>query len=677
VNQNRNKFFLSLGFLLFVSIVAYFGNSNKFGFFSDDWYLIYGGLNFGAERFFDVFAIDRPLRGSLQFILFSLFETNIIAYYFLALFIRFIGAISVLWLILLIFKNKYFFATSVAAIFLIYPGFLEQPNAMDYMAHQFTMTFMLLSIVFSIKYFTNKISEKIIFFILSTGFALISYFLMEYYIGMEAFRFLFIIYFLWDQKNDPLLSKAKRLFLSIFPFTLSPIIFAIWRVFYFTSLRMNTDVDFLYSNFSNSVILSLFDILKRWLVDIYEITIGAYVIPNTLLIPKLGLRDFGIALLLGMISIVGFLFYSKLIITRNEIDEINPQTTNYDYKRLLIFSLLGLLAAGICLLPINIAEREVSYLFFNRFSFPSVLGVSIFLLGIITSFQNKKIQLTAISILLFSSVITQYANNVRFSLEWSETKNFWQNFAWRVPDLENGTTLTGLRSSPIYEGYFIWSPTNLIYRPNSRDITISAEVLNKDIVKNIALNIPYEKQTRSFYIKHDYNKTLVFTKPTTNSCLRMIDNQQIEISIFDDVLVQLAAPYSRIDLIKPNDSVDEVTFEKLFGNKTNEETWCYYYEQAALARQFQDWERIIELTNFVENKNLHPTDSIEWMPFLQAYAYRGNFEKAEIILDEIIKTPFYQAQACEIFSKKLESETENKDFFAGNEFLKNEFCGIN
>jgi hypothetical protein len=143
------------------------------------------------------------------------------------------------------------------------------------------------------------------------------------------------------------------------------------------------------------------------------------------------------------------------------------------------------------------------------------------------------------------------------------------------------------------------------------------------------------------------------------------------------MLVQLAAPYSRIDLIKPNDSIDEATFEKLFGNETNEETWCYYYEQAALARQFEDWERIIDLANFVENKNLNPTDTIEWMPFLQAYAYQGNFEKVEKILVEINKTPFYKAHACEIFSKKLETETEIKDFFAGNEFLKNAFCGIN
>jgi len=674
VNKNRKYIFLSLGFLLFLAIVAYFGKSNKLGFFSDDWYLIYGGLNFGAERFFEIFSIDRPQRGILQFILFSLFETNIISYYFLALFIRLIGAMSVFWLILIILKNKYFFATSVAAIFLVYPGFLEQPNAMDYMAHQFTLTFMLLSFVFSFKVFSTKTTLKILFFLLSTSFALISYFLMEYYIGMEVYRFLFIIFYLWEQKDDRMLMKFKRIFLSIFPFTLSPIIFAIWRLFFFTSLRTSTDVDYLFTNFTNSIVLSLFGIFKRWFVDIYEMTIGAYVIPNSLLVPKLGLRDFCIAIFLGLLSIAGFLFFTKFIFKFNKRCEFADPTTNQNQNRYLSFSLLGLLAAAISILPINISERDLSYLFFNRFSLPAVLGVSIFIIGIIHLFQSKKIQLTAISLLIFSSVITQYANNVRFSSEWSETKNFWQNFIWRIPDLENGTTLTGLRSSPIYEGYFIWSPTNLIYRPKSEKLIFTAEVLNKDIEKNIELKLPYEKEVRSFDLSLNYDKTLVFTKPTLNSCLRILDNQQIEISIFDDELIRLVAPFSRVDLIKSNNAINRSSFENLFGNDKNEESWCYYYEHASLSRQFNDWEKIIELAKIIENKNLHPSDAVEWMPFVQAYAYQGEFDKAEKIIEEINRTPFYRAQACKIFSEKLDSNTRNNRYVDGNEFLKNAFC---
>ena len=87
-------------------------------------------------------------------------------------------------------------------------------------------------------------------------------------------------------------------------------------------------------------------------------------------------------------------------------------------------------------------------------------------------------------------------------------------------------------------------------------------------------------------IEHDYNKTLVFTLPTEKSCLRIIDNQQIELSIFDDELIQLAAPYSSIDLIFSDDAINYDTFSSIFRTATSEDNWCYYYEQASLARQF-------------------------------------------------------------------------------------------
>src|SRR5690606_20262425 len=100
------------------------------------------------------------------------------------------------------------------------------------------------------------------------------------------------------------------------------------------------------------------------------------------------------------------------------------------------------------------------------------------------------------------------ANNARFALEWSETRRFWQHVIWRVPGLEDGATLTGFRTTPIYEGYFIWSPANLLYRPPALNLPyrppdkdvplpLSAEVLNPEVLRSIVLNEPYEKELRS------------------------------------------------------------------------------------------------------------------------------------------------------------------------------------
>lgn len=669
-NYNK-KIVISIFFLLITTIIAYFGKMNKLGFYSDDWYLLYGGVNFGSIRFFDIFSIDRPFRGFLQYLLFNLFDTNITYYYLMAILVRFIGGLSLFWLILTIWKDKILQATIVTAIFLIYPGFLEQPNAMDYMAHQIALSCMILSIVFSIKFFTRNYYLKSIYFVLSTIFALLCYFLMEYFITMEGYRFLFIIFYLWDQKDDRLIKKSIRILLSIIPFLIAPAIFAYWRLFIFSSTRVTTNVEFLLSNFSESILLSVVNVLKRFIADLVETFLGAYTTPISILIPKLGGKEFVASILLGFASVSCFLLYLKIVYKPKDRENIDIST-----KKSLIFAFLAFLGAAICLISVNLAERDVSYLFFNRFSFPSALGISIFIVGFISLLSNKKIQVLIISILIFISVMTQYSNNVRFADEWTSTQKFWQNFIWRVPNLMNGTTLVGFRSSPIYEGYYIWSPANLIYRDTPRQkITISAEVLNKDTLKDIEMRAPYEKELRSMKIEHDYNKTLVFTKPTEKSCLRIIDNQQIELSIYDDELIQLAAPYSSTDLITSDASINYDTFSSIFRTAASEDTWCFYYEQASLARQFNEWERINEIGSLAESKNLHPTDSIEWMPFIQAYIYTGKIDKADDLIDELIQVSFYQKQACDIFKGKTDNDTVT--IKNGNELLQNAFCTDN
>jgi hypothetical protein len=671
LKKNLQKILPSILLLILIAILAYFGRINKLGFYSDDWYLLYGGVNFGAKRFFDIFSVDRPFRGWLQFILFSLFNTQILYYYLLAVGVRLAGALGLFWLLSLIWKDKIVPITSAAVLFLVYPGFLEQPNAMDYMAHQIALTAMIFSIAFSIKYFTNNIYKKLFYFLIATAFALICYSLMEYFLGMEGYRFLFIAFYLWDQKNDKLFKKLLRILFAVLPFIVAPIIFAYWRLFIFSSTRVTTSAELILSNFTESILLSIVNFLKRFLVDIGETVLGAYIMPISQLVLKLGGKEFIFAIFFGLAAAAGHLLFIWFKRSPTSSTGADPQSD----KKTLILTLLALLGAVICLVPVNLAERDVSYLFFNRFALPSALGVTIFIVGMISMIPKRKIQISILSLFVFVSVFTQFANNVKYSDEWLQSQKFWQSFIWRVPNLENGTTLVGLRPSPIYEGYYIWSPANLIYRPtNSKKITISAEVLNRDIVKNIQLKLPYEKDLRSLEIEHNYAKTLVFSQPTEKSCLRLIDNQQIELSIYDDEVIELAAPYSSINMILADSAVNYDAFSDLFRTDTSADTWCFYYEQAALARQFGDWDKIIELIDTTESKGLSPYDSIEWMPFIQAFAYTGNMDRAELLIDEMIHTDYYKAEACEIFKSKPISENANIN--TGNQLLEKAFCAV-
>ncbi|MCL4258137.1 MAG: hypothetical protein KJZ53_06360, partial [Anaerolineales bacterium] len=69
---------------------------------------------------------------------------------------------------------------------------------------------------------------------------------------------------------------------------------------------------------------------------------------------------------------------------------------------------------------------------------------------------------------------------------------------------------------------------------------------------------------------------------------------------------------------------------------------------------------------------LKPYDPVEWMPFIQAFAYLGEDARAIELIDLLNEDAFYRSQACTIFEGKQPSGDEAVD--AGNRFLAAQFC---
>jgi hypothetical protein len=84
----KRYIWISLLFLLLFVAVTYLPNINHLGYYNDDWWQIYGGENFGTERFTEMYSSDRPARAFLHAPLFSLFGSQILPYQLLALGIR-------------------------------------------------------------------------------------------------------------------------------------------------------------------------------------------------------------------------------------------------------------------------------------------------------------------------------------------------------------------------------------------------------------------------------------------------------------------------------------------------------------------------------------------------------------------------------------------------------------
>jgi hypothetical protein len=60
-----------------------------------------------------------------------------------------------------------------------------------------------------------------------------------------------------------------------------------------------------------------------------------------------------------------------------------------------------------------------------------------------------------------------------------------------------------------------------------------------------------------------------------------------------------------------------------------EQDWCYYYEKADLAYQYEEWDEVIQLWEAAEQNEKQPENGFEYLPFIEAYAHKGDWETAK------------------------------------------------
>jgi hypothetical protein len=242
---------------------------------------------------------------------------------------------------------------------------------------------------------------------------------------------------------------------------------------------------------------------------------------------------------------------------------------------------------------------------------------------------------------------------VKFAEETAAVDNFWWQVSWRIPQLAPRTTLIGTYPvGGIEEDYFLWGPASLIYypeKPDSEDIgpTIFGAVLNRDTVTKVLARQRQEFDNRKNIITYkNYRNILILSQPTSKSCVHVIDGLQPEFSQSEPDSIRVIGSYSEIEHVLL-DETPHTPPTGVFGPEPNH-GWCYYYQKAELARQRGDWDEILKLSDDIAGEKLAPKDSIEWMPFLQAYAHAGNVDRLTALAPQITSTPYTAQQVCQI-----------------------------
>lgn len=657
--------------LFFISGLAYLPNIGSFGYFRDDWYLMYSANAMGGNVFQEIYAIDRPLRAVVMSVIYSVFGINPLYYNISAYLFRVFGAIAFLWTLQMLWPRQRTATIFASILFLIYPGFLSTPNAIDYQAQQMGLFLAHLSIALSVKaVLSTRRESRIVFWLLSILMAWVYLGLVEYFFGLEFFRLAAISMLAGRLPRVHVWQWVKGAFSRWLPFAAGPLGFAFWRFFIFESERKATDLGAQLRHFFDSPLRVGIDWVITLLKDSFEVLFLSWGIPLVSLWDiSLRLREMLFAGILVSLSILMVIFILRF--------EKDGQLQEQDYclwEREAFWLGLGCIAAGF--VPVILSNRNADFYNLSRYMLASSSGAVIVITAFIHQLRSRRLRPMVLCLLVSVSILTHHLNGLQWARSSDGMRDFWWQVSWRIPQLERGTTLlVNYSHTAVEEDYFVWGPANFIFYPQSLDAqkvnpALSAFVLNRAGVLLIQTNAsPIILNRRSILTTIDYGNILILTQPASASCVQVVDGEHPVLSEFEQYDVSLIAGASDQKNIILNGQAPSPP-QVIFGTEP-EHTWCYYYQKASLAYQQGDWHAVVDLGRKARKMGVSAGDAVEWMPFLQAAALLGDRDEILALAPKIKKSPFLAMQACHTLTA-LPDLDEDSRAFVGNFFCENQ-----
>lgn len=672
LKDKLGSFWLGALLILVIAGIAYLPLVSQLGYLNDDWYLMYDMFVKDASFFHEIFGIDRPGRALAMIPLFSLFGFDPLWYHLSAFTFRAFGGVFVYWTMRMLWgERRNFFGLVTGLLFAIYPGFLSMPNAIDYQSHILGLFLATLSVALTVKavLVANR-TQKIVLIAGSilAGWGYLSQ--MEYFLGIEALRFAAIMVLMWRGEGETFKQKVLQIVRVSLPFLLITVGFLVWRLFFFESERKATDVTLQVSQFFTDPLIALWW-LNYLIQDFFTVTLVAWNLPLYQIGFAMRLKDMAAGLAWASLAVAALVVGYNWSGKKAGETESSPGTGVM--RETLFISILSI-AGG--LIPVILVNRHVTLPDYSRYTLIASIGAVMLLALLIESISKRGTQMTVLGVLVAVAVLTHYGNTIRYVDETQATRNFWWQVAWRAPKIEEGVTLiASYPGSPLSEDYFIWSPANFIYYPGKQDnnpvvVKLPAAVLDGNTVTQVTTNGGVETPLRrGNYLERDFGNVLVMVQSSPNSCVRFMNGASPELNSFDDGRIVMVAPFSKLDAVVTNGEMPSVPVH-VFGSEP-ERGWCFYYQQADLARQRGDWQTVTDLLHEALDKGYYPNDPLEWIPFMQAYAVQGDVDEMREMTKLIVLDKYLRLQVCNNMKYLAENEAFSIEV---NDFITKKIC---
>ncbi|MBI9048901.1 MAG: hypothetical protein JEZ00_05765 [Anaerolineaceae bacterium] len=603
----------------------------ELGYYHDDWYMLWSGAFRGTSSLISLFSTDRPFMGIIYSGFYALIKDHIWGWHVLALLFRVSGACFFYWILNLVWprENKSLYVLA-GMLFVIFPGFLAQPNAATKVMQLMGYAVALLSIALTLKAASVDGVKKRYIFILLALLSMAYYLLIyEYMIGLELMRVSLLFWVIWQGSKSETKASIFKVIRTYIPYIAILGLFLIWRLFIFDSSRGPTNFGGLVRSYLNEPGYMSLRLLFQTIKDFFSASLFAWFEMAYTYIYKASFTQMTVAVLLaGVVVFLAVVFLQK----SHKVQEVEDE----ERLPIVLISMGAVITLG-AIIPVVASNRIIDlHDVYKAYALHPSAGVIILLLGLVLLLKPKS-RTGFLVALLALSVVTQFMNTARWATYWDVQKNFWWQVTWRAPEIERNTLVMAYAPEDyqFQQDYEIWGPLNLIYWDTAQEWPeIQAEILNQDTAVELYKQSFLEPHVRDIYLPKYYSHFLLFSQPEMNSCVHTIDGRQPVYSANERVLIQEVGNYSNLEMI--DTSVEQqVPPETIFGSEPAHD-WCYFYQKAELARQKGDWQQIGNLYDEMIIRAFNVKDTTEYLVFIEGLVNAGRVDDAAALLESNI-----------------------------------------
>ena len=608
--------------LLLVMACTYATQLPQLGFYLDDWVSI-AAYDQGGEKGLLAFGINdsRPFAAWVTAKFFAILGTGVLQWQLITLFWRFAASITSLALLKSVWPERKVMAGFISLLFGVFPYFKHQAICIAYFMILFQYFVVLLSFLLTVKALqTHNKWIKILFFLLSYATSLFHLSCLEYYMSLEAARLVLIYLVIRKRGCDTIGQTIRKTILIYLPFVVILGSILVYRFVYIPSLSADVRPVNLFSKYSGlNLILHMAGLVIQYLT---ESLLGVWyqsIRPSEL---ELTMRNTQLGLGLGLIAAAALFLILKVTHERESEAGSKP-----DYEMLFLGTaamLLGFLPG----MAID-ASPTVNTNYNDRYLLPSFWGIAIFTVSWMTIvFRNVKLRYLLFSGMVCIAVFFQIQNSYMYRYSWKYQQQFQWEMKWRVPDLTENTAVVSDGVVASFMGG--WADSSMLLEMYGKKQGINPTpywYLNPGdtaFLSALGTDSPIYVKSKMYEFMTDSENVLVITKPEYGKCAWVVDEADAANPYLEDGVKPYVNYQNKSRIILESDHRMPA---EIFGTDYVHD-WCYYFEQADLAFDRQDFAEALRLYEEASAGGISMGNATEMRPFIKSAAFSGDWGKA-------------------------------------------------